>query len=61
MTWSETYIFNWFHMVSIQEYIENGGAVMILLGEGGENEFNTNLNFLLEDYGMSINSGQINT
>lgn len=45
----------------MQEYIENGGAVMILLGEGGENEFNTNLNFLLEDYGMSINSGQINT
>lgn len=30
---------------------------MILLGEGGEVEFNTNLNFLLEDYGMSINNG----
>lgn len=30
---------------------------MILLGEGGESEFNTNLNFLLEDYGMSINNG----
>lgn len=30
---------------------------MILLGEGGENEFNTNLNFLLEQYGMSINNG----
>lgn len=31
---------------------------MILLGEGGEAEFNTNLNFLLEDYGMSINNGK---
>lgn len=31
--------------------------MMILLGEGGEAEFNTNLNFLLEDYGMSINNG----
>lgn len=31
---------------------------MILLGEGGEAEFNTNLNFFLEDYGMSINSGK---
>lgn len=30
---------------------------MILLGEGGEPEFNTNLNFLLEEYGMNINSG----
>lgn len=28
-----------------------------MLGEGGETEFNTNLNFLLEDYGMSINNG----
>lgn len=32
---------------------------MILLGEGGETEFNTNLNFLLEEYGMNINSGII--
>lgn len=30
---------------------------MVLLGEGGETEFNTNLNFFLEDYGMSINNG----
>lgn len=30
---------------------------MILLGEGGEAEFNTNLTFLLEEYGMAINSG----
>lgn len=40
-----------------QEFIDNGGALMILLGEGGETEFNTNLNFLLEEYGMNINSG----
>lgn len=32
---------------------------MILMGEGGEQEFNTNVNFLLEDYGMSINNGLI--
>lgn len=31
---------------------------MILLGEGGEMEFNTNLNFLLEEFGMSFNSGK---
>lgn len=30
---------------------------MVLLGEGGEHEFNTNINFLLEDYGMTINNG----
>lgn len=43
--------------LSLKEYVENGGALMIMLGEGGEIEFNTNLNFLLEDYGMSINNG----
>lgn len=43
---------------SSKEYVENGGALMILLGEGGEVEFNTNLNFLLEEYGMSINNGE---
>lgn len=32
---------------------------MIMLGEGGENEFNTNINFLLEQYGMTINSGEL--
>lgn len=29
-----------------------------MLGEGGETEFNTNINFLLEDYGMTINNGK---
>lgn len=28
-----------------------------MLGEGGETEFNTNINFLLEEYGMTINNG----
>lgn len=41
----------------LKEFVENGGALMILLGEGGEVEFNTNVNFLLEEYGMSINNG----
>lgn len=29
-----------------------------MLGEGGETEFNTNINFLLEEYGMTINNGK---
>lgn len=49
--------FNVFQLNVYQEFIDNGGALMILLGEGGETEFNTNLNFLLEEYGMNINSG----
>lgn len=41
-----------------QEYVDEGGSLMVMLGEGGENEFNTNINFLLEQYGMVINSGK---
>lgn len=43
--------------VSFQEFLDKGGKLMILMGEGGEQEFDTNVNFLLEDYGMSINNG----
>lgn len=36
----------------------NGGNLLLMLGEGGETDyFNTNVNFLLEEYGMSINNG----
>lgn len=29
-----------------------------MLGEGGETHFNTNINYLLEDYGIMVNSGE---
>lgn len=40
-----------------KNYIDGGGKLIVLLGEGGEPEFNTNINFLLEEYGMTINNG----
>lgn len=42
----------------LKHFVDNGGSIMILLGEGGELEFNTNLTFLLEEYGMAINNGR---
>ena len=30
----------------------------MLLGEGGESRFDTNINFLLEDYGIFVNNGK---
>lgn len=41
----------------IREYIERGGSLLVALGEGGEKFFHTNVNFLLEEYGMMINNG----
>uniref|UniRef100_A0A8W7JBN4 Intraflagellar transport 52 n=1 Tax=Anopheles albimanus TaxID=7167 RepID=A0A8W7JBN4_ANOAL len=40
----------------LKDYISEGGRLLLLLGEGGEVQFNTNVNFLLEDYGMTINN-----
>lgn len=43
----------------MKAYIESGGSVLVVLAEGGEPEFNTNINFLLEDFGMSVNADSV--
>jgi intraflagellar transport protein 52 len=42
---------------ALQHYMETGGSVLMMLGEGGESRFDTNINYLLEQYGMCINTG----
>ena len=44
---------------AIKKYIDNGGNVLVLMGEGGESKFDTNINFLLEDFGIMVNNGKI--
>jgi intraflagellar transport protein 52 len=39
----------------LKKYLESGGSILVLLGEGGEKRFNTNINFFLEEYGIMIN------
>ncbi|XP_037821138.1 intraflagellar transport protein 52 homolog [Lucilia sericata] len=43
----------------LKNFIENGGSLLVVLGEGGEQEFNTNVNFFLEQYGIYINSDTV--
>ena len=31
----------------LKKYLETGGALLVLLGEGGEKRFDTNINFLV--------------
>jgi intraflagellar transport protein 52 len=42
----------------MKRYIDSGGNILVLLGEGGEKNFQTNVNFLLEEYGIMINTGK---
>jgi len=39
---------------ALKKYLEEGGSLYIALGEGGSDKNNTNLNDLLEDYGISF-------
>ncbi|XP_071448890.1 intraflagellar transport protein 52 homolog isoform X1 [Hetaerina americana] len=43
----------------IKQYLDSGGNLLVLLGEGGEKAFQTNINFLLEEYGIMINSDSV--
>eukprot|EP00927_Polykrikos_kofoidii_P027243 TRINITY_DN24043_c0_g1_i1.p1 TRINITY_DN24043_c0_g1~~TRINITY_DN24043_c0_g1_i1.p1 ORF type:complete len:450 (-),score=108.27 TRINITY_DN24043_c0_g1_i1:43-1392(-) len=40
---------------AIKEFLSNGGSVLIILGEGGEARYNTNVNYLLEEFGIVFN------
>ena len=41
----------------IKRYIDGGGSVLVMLGEGGESRFETNINFFLEEFGINVNTG----
>ncbi|XP_037085988.1 intraflagellar transport protein 52 homolog [Pollicipes pollicipes] len=44
---------------AMKRYVADGGSLLVLLGEGGEKRSRTNINYLLEEYGMSINSDAV--
>lgn len=41
----------------MKRYLDGGGSILVMLGEGGESRFETNVNFFLEEFGISINTG----
>ena len=43
----------------IKRYVDAGGSLLVLMSEGGESRSQTNVNYLLEQYGISVNSGQL--
>ncbi|XP_043682485.1 intraflagellar transport protein 52 homolog isoform X2 [Vespula pensylvanica] len=46
-------------MNTIRNFVNNGGNVLVMLGEGGENKSNTNINFLIEEYGVMVNNDSV--
>lgn len=43
----------------LKHHIESGNAVLIMIGEGGEQKYQTNINYFLEDFGISVNSDSV--
>lgn len=43
---------------AIKKFMESGGSVFVMLSEGGEKSSKTNVNFLLEEFGIMINNGK---
>ena len=48
----------YFQFSTMKAYLESGGSMLVLLGEGGESRFETNINFFLEEYGIMVNNGE---
>lgn len=44
---------------ALKDYLHGGGNVMVLLGEGGETKYETNINFFLEELGIMVNNDAV--
>lgn len=42
-------------MDMLKKYVKAGGSLLFMLGEGGEDRAGTNINYLLEQFGMTVN------
>ncbi|KAF3855751.1 hypothetical protein F7725_016474 [Dissostichus mawsoni] len=43
----------------LKHYLDAGGNVLVMLGEGGEMKYDTNINFLLEEFGIMVNNDAV--
>lgn len=44
---------------AIKTYVNEGGSALFMLGEGGESRYGTNINYLLEQFGIAVNSDSV--
>uniref|UniRef100_A0A3Q1HNZ1 Uncharacterized protein n=1 Tax=Anabas testudineus TaxID=64144 RepID=A0A3Q1HNZ1_ANATE len=43
----------------LKQYLDGGGNILVMLGEGGEMKYDTNINFLLEEFGVMVNNDSV--
>ncbi|XP_060600465.1 intraflagellar transport protein 52 homolog [Ruditapes philippinarum] len=43
----------------MKRYMDTGGSILVMTGEGGESRFDTNINFFLEEFGVNVNTDAV--
>lgn len=43
----------------LKRFVHSGGSLLVLLNEGGEEKAGTNINYLLEEFGISVNNDAV--
>ncbi|ROT63710.1 putative intraflagellar transport protein 52-like [Penaeus vannamei] len=43
----------------LRRHVDEGGSLFVLAEEGGEKKANSNINFLLEEYGIAVNNDSV--
>ncbi|XP_068119889.1 intraflagellar transport protein 52 homolog [Hyperolius riggenbachi] len=44
---------------ALKTHLEQGDHILVMMGEGGESRYDTNVNFLLEEYGIMVNTDTV--
>lgn len=51
--------FTTIEFAEIKAWLNSGGRAMVMLGDGGESLAESNMNYLIEEFGMSVNSDSV--
>lgn len=52
-------MFNAKELENLKQFVQSGRSLLVVLGEGGEQKNNTNINFLLEQFKMYVNNDSV--
>jgi hypothetical protein len=52
-------VFGWRQVDAVKGYVHAGGCVLLLSAQGGDARHKSNLNELLHDFGITINSDSL--
>lgn len=52
-------LFNAKELDHLKQFVQSGRSLLVIMGEGGEQAANTNINYLLEQFKISVNNDSV--